>query len=142
MVSPKILIVDDHEVVRQGIRALLDGNFSYEICGEAVNGREGIDAVLALKPDLVILDLSMPVMNGLEAAREIRRLAPTTKIIVYSMHQSPQISKVVKEAGGDAFVSKSDSATELPKTVKRLLRPLLANNEEQLSFFSAEPGKV
>jgi two-component system, NarL family, nitrate/nitrite response regulator NarL len=142
MVSPKILIVDDHEVVRQGIRALLDGNFSYEICGEAVNGRDGVDAVLALKPDLVILDLSMPVMNGLEAAREIRRLAPATKIIVYSMHQSPQISKVVQEAGGDAFVSKSDSATDLPKTVKRLLRPLLANNEEQLSFFSTESGKV
>lgn len=74
-----------------------------------------------LKPDLVVLDITMPVMNGLEAAREIRRLAPATKILILTMHDSPQVEEVAMEAGADGFLLKSTAAAELAVTVRRLL---------------------
>jgi two-component system nitrate/nitrite response regulator NarL len=117
----RILLVDDHEVMRRGIRALLSGDTHWEIAGEAENGKEAIAQVEKLHPDLVVLDLTMPVMNGLEAARGIRQIAPATKILIFSMHESPQITREAREAGADAFLSKSALADELPLLVKRLL---------------------
>jgi CheY-like chemotaxis protein len=92
-----ILLVDDHPLVRKGIRDVLDE--IYEVCGETENGKDGVEQSLALKPDVVILDMSMPVMNGLEAAREIRRLLPATRILMLSMHDSPQFEAEAREAG-------------------------------------------
>ena len=117
----RILLVDDHEVMRRGIRALLGGEGPWEIAGEAQNGKEAVEKVEELKPDLIVLDLTMPVMNGLEAARAIRKIAPRTKILIFSMHESPQITREAKDAGADAFLSKSAMADELPLLVKRLL---------------------
>jgi two-component system, NarL family, nitrate/nitrite response regulator NarL len=120
-VVARILVVDDHEGIRRGIRSLLSRD-SLEICGEAENGRQALEKVRELKPDLVILDISMPVMNGIEAARKIRRCAPCTKIVFLSVHDSV-VMEIVKKAGADAFVLKSAADTDLTVTVKRLLEP-------------------
>jgi CheY-like chemotaxis protein len=119
----RILIVDDHEAIRRGIRSLLTRD-SLGICGEAENGKQALEKVRELKPDLVILDVSMPVMNGVEAAREIRRFAPRTKIVFLSVYDSPQIMEIAKKAGADAFVLKSAADRDLNVTVKRLLQPV------------------
>jgi CheY-like chemotaxis protein len=122
-VVTRILIVDDHETIRRAIRSLLTRD-SLEICGEAENGKQALEKVRELKPDLVILDVSMPVMNGLEAAREIRRFAPHTKIVILSVHDSPQIIEIAEKAGADAYVLKSAADKNLNVTVKRLLQPV------------------
>jgi DNA-binding NarL/FixJ family response regulator len=114
-------VVDDHETVRMGVRIILAREPQFEVCGEACNGREAIDKVKELHPDAVILDVSMPIMNGLEAALEIRRIAPSAKIIMFSMHDSPQMMAMSREAGADAFVLKSAPGQELVQTVRNLL---------------------
>src|ERR1700692_834884 len=101
---PRLLIVDDHEVVRKGVRMLFANNDSIEVCGEAQNGMEAIRMVPELSPDVVILDLSMPGMNGFETAAKMRLIAPSTKIVFFSAHEIPNTARW---AGADAFVSKS-----------------------------------
>jgi two-component system response regulator NreC len=113
----RLLVADDNEIVRVGVRTLLKDKQGWEICGEAENGREAIAKVGELSPDVVILDLSMPAMNGFEAAREIRRVAPSIKIIFYTIHDVPSTAS---EVGADAFVSKSASARELIATIERI----------------------
>jgi DNA-binding NarL/FixJ family response regulator len=117
----RILVVDDHELMRRGVKSLIFENNLGEICGEAENGEDAIAKVQELKPDLVILDVSMPVMNGLEAARHIRRVAPSIKILILTMHDSSQIASAAKEAGADGFLVKSDAAAKLVGSVKNLL---------------------
>jgi DNA-binding NarL/FixJ family response regulator len=115
----RLLIVDDHEVVRMGVRALFAIKDSIEVCGEAQNGMEAIRKVLELSPDLVILDVSMPGMNGFETAEKIRLIAPCVKIVLFSVHEIPATARFV---GVDGFVSKSSSTEELLLTVNRLLQ--------------------
>ncbi len=117
------MLVDDHEIVRQGLKLILarEGDSAWEICGEAENGLEAVEKVGELKPDLVILDVSMPIMNGFEAARQIRVLAPATKIVMLSMHDSPQAAQQAKQAGADAYVVKSHSSRELHQLIAAML---------------------
>jgi DNA-binding NarL/FixJ family response regulator len=117
----RILIVDDHELIRQGVRFIFSRDPQFAICGEAANGAEAIEQVKKLNPDVVILDISMPVMNGLEAAKEIRRLAPKIKIVILTMHDSAQMRNQSQDAGADAFVTKAQVASKLPHVVKSLL---------------------
>jgi DNA-binding NarL/FixJ family response regulator len=117
----RILLADDHEIVRKGIKSLLDGQFPWEVCGEAENGREAVEKVDELHPDLVILDLSMPLLNGIEAAREIRRRAPNVKIVIFSMHDSARIAEEAKNAGADAYLAKTAHFSDLQKTIANLL---------------------
>lgn len=107
--------------MRRGIRSLLESNPGLQVCGEAADGEDGVAKVQSLNPDLVILDLNMRGMNGIDATRSIRRLAPETKILIYSMHESPQIRLAIQQAGADAFVLKSASAEELPKMIGHLI---------------------
>jgi two-component system, NarL family, response regulator NreC len=116
----KILLVDDHEVIRMGLTRLLQG--SWDICGEAENGLEAVYKVLELKPDLVVLDLSMPIMGGTAAARQIRLVAPGTKIVVLSMHDTETVVELSRLIGADACVSKRSAASELPKAIAAVLR--------------------
>jgi DNA-binding NarL/FixJ family response regulator len=118
----KILLADDHEVVRRGVRTLLNGPSDWDVCGEAENGQQAVEKVLELKPDLVILDVSMPVMNGIEAARRIHQSAPAVKIVIFSMHDSPQIAQQAAEAGASACLLKSDAASDLQRVVAGLLK--------------------
>ncbi len=103
------------------MRVTLAREPQFEICGEAENGQDAVAKVEKLKPDAVILDVSMPIMNGLEAAREIRRVAPSTKIVMFSMHDSFQMMQSAREAGADAFVLKSAAGEDLVRTICDLL---------------------
>lgn len=102
-----------------GVRTLISGHPEWKICGEASNGRQALQKVSELRPDVVILDLTMPVMNGFEAAEHIHRIAPATKIIFFSMHEMPTTARTV---GADAFVAKSSAARDLPLALERVLR--------------------
>lgn len=119
--SVKILIVDDHDVVRQGLRSFLASRPDWEICGEAGTGEEAIQAAATLKPHLVILDITMPGMSGLEAASRIRALGIPIRILIFTMHESPRIAIDVHEAGAHGFVQKSQASRDLILAVERLL---------------------
>jgi DNA-binding NarL/FixJ family response regulator len=117
--AARLLIVDDHEVVRSGVRKLFTNSDSLEVCGEAKNGMEAIRMVPELSPDVVLLDLSMPGMNGFETAERIRLMAPSIRIVFFSIHEIPATARWV---GADAFVSKSAPLQELAFTINAVLR--------------------
>jgi DNA-binding NarL/FixJ family response regulator len=114
----RILIADDHELVRRGIRALLRVRRGWTVVGEAMNGREAVEKANRLKPDVAILDISMPDLDGLQATRRIREVVPTTKVVILTMHESDQMVRRVVDAGALGYVLKSDLATQLVKAVK------------------------
>lgn len=117
----RILLADDFEVVRTGLKNLLSESGDWDICGEADNGLSAVRKVVELNPDVVVLDITMPVMNGLEAAREIRRLAPRTKIVMFSIHDSARMAQEAKQAGADAYVAKSSSIEDIEKIIAGVL---------------------
>ena|ERR1700676_3536275 len=102
-----------------GVRILFSGNEQWEICGEAQDGVEALQKVLDLSPDVVILDLSMPTLGGFDTALRIRRMSPLTKIIFFSIHETPTTARLV---GADAFVSKSAAAGELARTLTSVMQ--------------------
>jgi DNA-binding NarL/FixJ family response regulator len=117
----QILIADDHEVVRRGLRALLSADPDWEICAEAANGREAVERARQLQPDLVILDTSMPELDGLGAARQIRKLLPATEVLILTTKHSENLVREVLEAGARGFSLKSDSGRDLIAAVEALL---------------------
>jgi len=116
----KILIADDHEAVRRGLRSAVV-SAGWDLCGEAVHGKDAVEKVEQLNPDLIILDLSMPVMNGLDAAREIRKKAPNVKIVGFTMHESAQVREQTSMIGFHAMAAKSAPLGNLLATVKSIL---------------------
>ena len=118
MKARAILIADDHEVVRRGIRALLDARPEWTICGEAATGSEAVEKAGKLRPDLVLLDLSMPDMNGLEAIPRIRDACPDAKILVLTMHDSGEMAARVLATGACGLVLKSDAVRDLVRAVE------------------------
>jgi DNA-binding NarL/FixJ family response regulator len=115
----RILLVDDHESVRRGVRTLFANNDSFEMCGEAKNGTDAICMVAELSPDVVILDLTMPGLTGFQTAAQIRQIAPSIKIIFFTIHDIPSSAWWI---GADACVSKSSTLEELTLTVNRVLQ--------------------
>lgn len=118
----RILVADDHEVVRRGLCGLLRAQPDWEVCGEATNGREAVEKVLELKPEVVILDVGMPTLNGLEATRQILKVSPRTKILILTLHDSDQVVQEVLNAGARGFLLKSDAARDLVAAVEALRR--------------------
>ncbi len=116
----RILIADDHEVVRQGVRALLEGQAGWVVCGEASSGREAVAKAVALQPDIVILDVSMPELNGFEATRQIRR-ALSAKVLILTVHESDQVITEVLDAGAHGYVLKTDAGRTLVEAIRALL---------------------
>src|ERR1700676_916524 len=114
----RILVGDDHELVRRGILGLLRAQRGWTVVGEAMNGREAVEKANRLKPDVTILDISMPDLDGLHATRLIREGVPSTKVVVLTMHDSDQMVRRVLDAGALGYVLKSDLATQLVKAVK------------------------
>ncbi|PYU26370.1 MAG: hypothetical protein DMG32_10085 [Acidobacteria bacterium] len=117
--SARILIADDNSVARTTIHALLDWH-SFQVCGEAKDGNEAIEKVIELKPDIILLDINMPGMNGVRAAYEIRRISPATKIVFLTIHDTPAVM-VGLRVWSHGFVTKSATGTELIPTLNRLV---------------------
>ena len=121
MMPVRILVADDHEVVRQGVRMVLEGEAGWVVCGEARTGREAVTMAVDLRPDIVVLDISMPELNGLDATRQIRRVVPA-KILILTVHESDQIATEVMGAGAQGYVLKSDAGRTLVEAIRALLR--------------------
>ncbi|HET7840573.1 MAG TPA: response regulator transcription factor [Terriglobia bacterium] len=122
MKTVRIFIADDHEIVRHGLRRLLESQPGWEICGEAASGREAVEKVCQAKPDVVILDFSMPELNGAEAARRILKGSPRTEIVILTMHDTERLLREVLQAGARGYVLKSDAANDLVSAVNAMLQ--------------------
>jgi DNA-binding NarL/FixJ family response regulator len=120
MSALRILIADDHEVVRAGVRSLLESEPDCEICGEAVTGHQVVALAQQLKPDVAILDITMPELNGLEATRQIRKVAPTVQVLILSVHESEELVREILDAGAHGYVLKSDAGRELAEAMHAL----------------------
>jgi DNA-binding NarL/FixJ family response regulator len=116
----RILIADDHELARRGIRALLESHPGWEVCGEAKDGRETVELAVSMKPDLVLLDIGMPNLNGLEAARQILAASPEVAILILTMHDSDNVVREVLRAGARGYLLKSDAGRDLVAAVEAL----------------------
>jgi DNA-binding NarL/FixJ family response regulator len=120
MTSLRILIVDDHAVVRRGVRSLLETQPGWEVSGEATTGREAVDLARRLQPDVVVMDLSLPELNGLDATRQILKESPRSEILVLTMHHSEELARDVLQAGARGYVLKSDADQSLIAAVESL----------------------
>ena len=117
----RIVIAEDHTILREGLRSLLSHNPEFEIVGEAEDGREAIQCVEKFKPDLILTDLSMPRMNGMEAIREIKRQSPKTKVLVLTVHKAEEYILSTLKAGADGYLLKESTHAELVMAVKKVL---------------------
>lgn len=114
----RILVVDDHPIVRQGLKTLLEGHAGWEVIGEASDGAEALEKAKDLSPDVMVLDVTMPRMNGLEACRLLRRQSPSLEILFVTQHDSPQMMREALEAGARGYVVKSNAARDLLAAVE------------------------
>jgi DNA-binding NarL/FixJ family response regulator len=122
LTSLRILVVDDHAVVRRGVRSLLESHEGWEVCGEATTGREAVEQSRRLRPDVVVMDLSLPELNGLDATRQILKDAPDTEVLVLTMHHSEELARDVLKAGARGYVLKADADENLISAVDNLRR--------------------
>ena len=118
----RILVADDHEVVRKGLRAILTGRPGWEVCCEAANGREAVGQALELRPDMIIMDISMPDLNGLEATRQIVDQLPRAQVLILSAHESENLVRQMLTSGARGYVLKSDIGEDLIAAVEALSR--------------------
>jgi len=122
MGAVRLLVADDHEIVRKGLRALLEEQPGWEVAAEAADGRDAVEKAKLIKPDITILDISMPSLNGLEAARQIVKSVSQTKVLVLTMHDSDPLIQQVLEAGARGYLLKSDAGRDLVTAVDALRR--------------------
>jgi len=124
----RILLADDHEVVRLGLRGLIQSQKGWKVCGESSTGKETLEKVKELKPELAIVDISMPDMDGLEAIHHILNIAPETKVLIFTMHESDEVTNAVAKAGAHGYVVKSEARNQLLTAIRSI-----QNNEDFLS---------
>ncbi len=117
----RILIADDHEIFRRGLRSLLESHPEWEVCGEATDGQEAVEQVKELNPDVVVLDITMPRLNGLEAAQQIRNSAPRSKMVILSQHEPSLMRQAALSAGASAYVTKSEVSRELMIAIEGMI---------------------
>src|SRR5271167_149597 len=122
MSALKVLIADDHDVVRKGLKMLIEEHAGWQVCGEARSGREAVEKCSQLNPDVIVIDVSMPDLNGLEATKQIRKACPRTEVLVITHHDSDEMASEVLEAGARGYVLKSDSDRDLAHAVEALSR--------------------
>lgn len=130
----RIFIADDHEVARAGIRSLLQGHAGWEVCGEASDGREAVALASHLKPEILLLDIGMPNLNGLDAARQILEMMPEARILILTIHDSEQVVREVLAAGARGFLLKSDAGRDLVAAVEAL--------ENRRTFFTSRVAQM
>ena len=130
----RILVVDDHAIVRHGLRTLLGGRPEWEIIDEAEDGIEAVEKADRLKPDVVVLDVSMPRMDGLEACRRIRKSVPRSEVLIVTQHDSPQMMREALGAGARGYIVKCDAARDLLAALEAVSqhRPFIAQNRGQV----------
>jgi DNA-binding NarL/FixJ family response regulator len=130
----RILVADDHDIIRRGLKQLLTAHPGWSVCGEAKTGREAVTLADQLKPEIVVMDISMPELNGLEAARRIRKALPKTEIVILTLHFSDQLVREIVEAGVRAYIMKSDADRDLVSAVEALA--------SHRSFFTARAADM
>ncbi|HEY0376864.1 MAG TPA: response regulator transcription factor [Pyrinomonadaceae bacterium] len=146
----RILLADDHEIVRKGLREMLETRKGWEVCGEASTGREAVSLAAELRPDVAVIDLSMPELDGLDATRQIKREVPLTEVLVFTMHDTPRLVREVLAAGARGYVLKSDATRHLISAVEALsehrpfFTPVVSESilEGYLQFVSGDDPRV
>ena len=118
----RLLIVDDHEVVRRGVRSLLSDQIGCDVCGEAVDGQDALGKARQLKPDLIVMDVSMPRLNGLEATRQVRSMLPECEVLILSQHENSEMARQALKAGARGYVVKSSISRDLISAVEKASR--------------------
>jgi len=136
-----VLVADDHEIVRRGLRDLLERQLGWKVVGEATNGREAVEKAKQLNPDVSILDISMPSLDGLEAARQIAASGSSTKVLILTMHHSDPLIQQMLKAGVRGYVLKTDAASELVQAVEALHRNKTFFTSKVPQSFLAERDK-
>src|ERR1700730_12806169 len=142
----RILIADDHEVVREGMRALIEHEPGWKVCGIAINGQEAVDTAKKLKRDVVVLDMTMPELDGLEALREIKHALPNTEVLIFSAYHSEEVIEQLFDAGAKSYIQKSDAGRHLVAAIKSLAehKPFFTPEICKIlfaKFLSSSPGK-
>lgn len=140
----RILVADDHDLMRRGIKSLLQSHAGWEVCGEAHTGREAVTKAEELKPDVVILDISMPDLNGVDAAKRIRKVSPDTEVLILSVHYSDQLIRDILEAGVRGYIVKSDSDRDLIIAVETLAnhKPFFTPRATEVMLTNFNEGKT
>jgi DNA-binding NarL/FixJ family response regulator len=118
----RVLVADDHEIVRKGLRSILEEQPGWEVTGEASDGREAVDKVRSLRPDISVVDVGMPGLNGLEATRQMLRNDPETKVLILTMHESDPLIREVLDAGARGYLLKSDASRDLVSAIDAIRR--------------------
>jgi DNA-binding NarL/FixJ family response regulator len=130
----QILVADDHDVVRRGLKSILQPQPGWEVCAEAPNGREAVTLTEKLKPDVVVMDISMPDMNGLEAARRIKKSCPKTEIVILSVHYTDRLVREIVDAGAKGYILKSDADRDLVIAIEAV--------SNHRSFFTTRASEI
>ena len=143
----RILLADDHDIVRRGMKELLEEQVGWSVCAEAANGRVAVELALVHRPQVSVLDLSMPELNGLEATRRIKDALPETEILIFSMHESEELIRDVLAAGARGYLLKSDASRQLGPAVESLARhqPFFSGRVSEVvlgGFLNPEPLKT
>jgi len=120
MTTVRVLVADDHALLRQGIRSLLEARLGWQVVGEAVKGREAVEKEAQQKPDVMLLDITMPELNGIEATRQILKPVPETEVLLLTMHESEKTMREVLQAGARGFVLKSEAPSDLLSSIQAL----------------------
>lgn len=134
MKAVRVLVADDHEVVLEGVRALIERQSDLEVCGLATTGREAVDLARKTKPDVVVLDITMPELDGIEAIRQIRRALPNTEVVVFSAHSSEEMIEEVFEAGAKSYIEKIEASRDLVAAIRSLA--------EHKPFFTSQTSET
>jgi two-component system, NarL family, response regulator NreC len=142
----RILIADDHEVMRNGVRALIEHEPGWQVCGTATNGREAVETAKKLKPEVVILDMTMPELDGLEALRQIKRALPNAEVVIFSAYHSEEVIEQLFDAGAKSYIQKSDAGRHLVAAIKSIAehKPFFTREISQIlfaKFLSSSSGK-